>query len=296
MNKKTNSQKLHNLPTFYQPSIHPVWVERIVMKTPRSMPEYHYHNSYELYYLKRGERYYFVKNQTYLVKQGSLVLIDKYDVHITTPPADSGYERILINFTDEFIEGISSCIKKLDLLAPFSAQVPIIKLEPEEQQKIESILLSMVDEQEGNKYGKEDFIRSGLLQLLIFASRRISGKSQFKSTYNSITHKTISEITSHINDHFKDNISLDYLSKNFHISPNYISRLFRETAGITFVDYLNNVRIKEAQKLLTMTELNMQQICENTGYKSYTHFARIFKSIIGVSPMKYKKLHNAKRL
>lgn len=256
--------------------------------TPLSMPEYHYHNFYELYYLLQGERYYFIKNETYHIEKGSFVLVDKYDVHITTTLAESGYERILIHVADEFLEEIDSVIKEMHLLDSFKKGFPIIKLSSEEQRFAENLLNTILIEYDEKKKGYEHCIRAQLLQLLIFLSRRTSATEKAEADYMNSSHKTISEIASFINSHYDDDITLDELSRKFHISPHYISRIFKKFSGISFVDYLNNVRIKEAQKLMQTTQMNMQQICEAAGYKSYTHFAREFKKIVGVSPLKYR--------
>ena len=290
MSGNINSRnKVKTLPTFYQPYSSPIWVEKLKFDTPRSMPEYHYHNFYELYYLVQGERYYFIKNETYHVEKGSFVLVDKYDVHITTAPADYGYERILIHFTDGFLEGIENVIKELHLLDSFKKGFPIIKLNVQEQQFAENVLNSILTEYEEKKKGYEQCIRAQLLHLLIYLSRRTAGVKRAEADYMSSSHKTISEIAGFINSHFDDEITLEELSGKFHISPHYISRIFKKFSGISFVDYLNNVRIKEAQKLMMSTKMNMQQICEAVGYKSYTHFAREYKKITGMSPLQYKK-------
>ena len=290
MEDSTNSHRnIETLPTFYQPYESPLWVEKIKFDNSRSMPEYHYHNFYELYYLVQGERYYFTQNKTYYVEKGSFVLVDKYDVHITTSPSNHGYERILIHFTDGFLEEINSIIMQLHLLDSFKKSFPIIKLNTLEQQFAENVLNSILTEYEKKEKGYEQCIRAQLLQLLIYISRRIPNEKKAESAYINSSHKTISEIASYINTHFNDDITLEKLSKKFHNSPHYISRIFKKFSGISFVDYLNNVRIKQAQKLMLTTQMNMQQICETVGYKSYTHFAREYKKIVGMSPLQYKK-------
>ncbi len=63
----------------------------------KSMPLPHVHNSYEIYYLLEGERYYFIHNTTYHVKKGMLVLIDPSVIHRTISTGRPDHERLLIN-------------------------------------------------------------------------------------------------------------------------------------------------------------------------------------------------------
>jgi len=59
---------------------------------------------------------------------------------------------------------------------------------------------------------------------------------------------------------------------------------------LSFIDYLNHVRILEAQKLLNETGMNITMVSEKVGFESSSHFGRVFKAISGISPTQYRKL------
>lgn len=59
--------------------------------------------------------------------------------------------------------------------------------------------------------------------------------------------------------------------------------------GLTFTEYLNYIRVKEAKELLCKSAESITQISEKVGYESITHFGRVFKKLTGVSPLKYRK-------
>lgn len=252
-----------------------------------SMQNYHYHDSYEIYYLCEGERYYFINDKCFRVKKGSLVFINEYDIHYTTAMSDAGYERFLINFKKEFLKGTENS-EDMDLLACFGKGVHIIEFNLKQQQYIEALFEKMTEEFYNKAEGYMMYLKSSLTQLLIMINRygRLGDESQ---GYMNSTHKTIAEITGYINNNFFEDISLKSISEKFFISPYYFSRTFKKVSGLSFIDYLNSVRIKEAQKLLIRTDKNITQISEDVGYKSTTHFDRIFKKIIGMSPLAYKK-------
>ena len=71
--------------------------------------------------------------------------------------------------------------------------------------------------------------------------------------------------------------------------PYYLSRLFRRVTGQSIVDYLNNRRIEAAQKLLETTELSISAIAEQTGFASAAHFRRVFREVMDISPLQYRK-------
>ena len=76
-----------------------------------------------------------------------------------------------------------------------------------------------------------------------------------------------------------------------HISMNYslFSYVFKQYTGSNFVNYLKEIRIKEAKRLLEETDMRVVEISQSVGYENEKHFMKIFKSVCGVSPTEYRK-------
>lgn len=269
----------------------PFFIDRAMVTDPKHTQHYHYHNCYELYYLYSGERYYFIKNKTYHVTRGNLILIKDYDIHCTTNCAKHGYDRMLINFKKEFMEGLLDSVNDIDLFECFKKDVHIIRLDPQEQHFIEQLLRSMHNEFKNEATGYLTYLKTALIQLLTFTNRHNDQLVESNTKYANSTHKTISEITGYINSNYTCKLSLSTISAQFFISPYYLSRTFKNVTGYSFIDYLNYVRIKEAQKLLRRTDLTIAEIAESVGYTSSTHFGRTFRKITGMSPLSYRKYH-----
>ena len=267
------------------------YISRTKKTTSSSMKSYHYHKSYEVYYLYSGERNYFIKDKTYHVKKGNLVLINEYDIHCTKESNKAGHERIVFNFNKTFMEK-HICNTKLNLYECFEKNVHIIQLDEKEQLFIETLLLKMIDEYENKPANYMDCIKFNIIQILLLANRHIDDELYTKNIETERTNETVSNIIGYINNNYYEDINLETISEKFYISPCYFSRIFKQTTNYSYVDYLNNVRIKEAQKLLTRTDMNITSISEKVGYKSSTHFGRIFKKITGISPTSFKKRLN----
>ncbi len=271
-------------------------VERIKNPNPSTAKYYHYHDYYELYYMYSGERYYFVKDKTYHVKAGTLVLVKPYDVHYTSKYSNHGYDRHLVWFSKEYLKEFIPMYGDGDLFDCFHKDISIIKLNMHGQHFVELLLKSMEREFEQRKAGYDLYLKTSLVQLLIFMNRNSSMLEDNDIDYINSAHKTISEITAYINMNYQKEISLASISKQFFISPYHLSRIFKKNTGFTFIEYLNGVRIKEAQNLLRRTDKSVSDIAEIVGYNSATHFGRIFKNITGTSPLLYKKLHKKSNL
>lgn len=253
------------------------------------MRDNHYHDSYEIYYLLEGERYYFIKNRTYHVMKGDLVFIKTYDIHQTMDADNPIHERILINFKEEFIMNMVKDFPDLDVFSCFHQDINVLRLNVSEQDTVETLLTRMLAENKKNPPGYQTSLKLLLCELLVFINRYIAQNPEHRFEYPNPLHKKVSDIVSYINTHYMDNVTLEHLSSLFYISSFYLSRVFKNVTGFTFVEYLNSIRIKEAQRLLRESGLKVTTVAERVGYESTTHFGRVFKASTGLSPLQYRK-------
>lgn len=101
---------------------------------------------------------------------------------------------------------------------------------------------------------------------------------------------TIREMRRFIEEQYANpNMSLEYLSENFNINAKYVSKLFKEETGHKFVDFLIDMRMQHAQRLLSETQHSMQEVAEQVGYTSAISFGRVFKKVIGSSPSEFRE-------
>ena len=264
-----------------------IWKERF--RDPRTMTSKHYHDAYEIYYLLEGERYYFIKDRTYHIQKGDLILIDINELHMTMDAPFPVHERILLNFKKDFLpSGLPDSAEKR-LFACFHQNINLLRLHLEEQDFIKNLLLKMVAEDSAPCPDSLLYLQILLTELLIFLNRQIAQKPAVSFPFPNPIHQKISEIVGYLNEHYHQELSLSWLSERFFISKYYLSRTFKEVTGFTLVEYLNSVRTKEAQKLLKTTTLSVTEISAKVGFESITHFGRVFKSITGSSPLKYRK-------
>lgn len=84
-------------------------------------------------------------------------------------------------------------------------------------------------------------------------------------------------------------LSLQSVADTLFLSPQYLSRLFRQETGDTFGSYLTQKRIQEAMRLLQNPGLKMYEIAQRTGYTSQHYFSSAFKKALGMSPVEYRK-------
>lgn len=92
-----------------------------------------------------------------------------------------------------------------------------------------------------------------------------------------------------IEANYAGDISLEHVARHVHLSPAYLSELFKKETGMSFVDYKTVVRIENAKRLLDSTPGNISDISEKVGYSDPKYFSKLFKKITGKTVYEYRK-------
>ena len=103
--------------------------------------------------------------------------------------------------------------------------------------------------------------------------------------------KLVHRMRAYVEAHYSEKIGLDTLAKEFFISKEYASRIFSKELGTTFVNYLTNVRLEQACRLLLSSEHSISAIADLTGFKESAYFTRVFQKKYGLTPKEYRRSH-----
>lgn len=92
----------------------------------------------------------------------------------------------------------------------------------------------------------------------------------------------------YIQANYNKELSMTMVSNHVSLNYSYFSQTFKEFAGMSFVNYIKNLRIQKAKELLETTELKVLEIGEKVGFENTKHFNRVFKDTVGVTPLEYR--------
>lgn len=98
----------------------------------------------------------------------------------------------------------------------------------------------------------------------------------------------VHRIKCYIDSHFCEDISLKSLGAIFYMNPTYLGQLFKKTYGVYFREYLMNLRINEAKRLLRQTDLCVYEIADRVGFSNPEYFVTQFEKIVEMTPAEYR--------
>ncbi len=98
----------------------------------------------------------------------------------------------------------------------------------------------------------------------------------------------IQRIKSYIEAHYAENISLKGIAAEFYMNPVYLGQLFKKTYGMLFNDFLLQIRVDEAKKLLRQTDLRVYEVAERVGFSNADYFVTQFEKIAHMTPSEYR--------
>ena len=100
----------------------------------------------------------------------------------------------------------------------------------------------------------------------------------------------IKKVCTYVDENLSRDISLEMAAEFVGVSSFYLSKLFKEEKGETFINFISDKRLEKSRQLLSETSLSIKEITAEVGYNDQNYFSRIFKSKYGISPKEYRKV------
>ncbi|WPO79326.1 AraC family transcriptional regulator [Flavobacterium sp. KACC 22761] len=133
----------------------------------------------------------------------------------------------------------------------------------------------------------------GLLEILFLLSKskdlRYINDNSYVPVNEDNKSDRLAEVFKYVKSNYKEEISLDEISKIANLTPTSFCRMFKAKTKKPFVEYLNEIRVSNACKYLIETDLGISEIAYECGYKTASNFNKLFKKLIGTTPKEYRK-------
>lgn len=270
-------------------------LERMVRTGKFNMKVGHFHNEYEIFFLIDGERQFFFGNRSYLIKSGSLILVDTNSIHMTLAnnERETGHDRIILYVGKDKMKEFDNKFPSISLVKFFKQNYGVFYLNEEHQSKFMAMYENIQKEFCIRDRNYKSMIDMEIMHYFIqFIRDNVQHASDDETLINNTKYKTVYTVAEYISENYKEALTLESLADKFFLSKYYFCRSFKEITGYGVNEYINIHRIKEAKRLLEETDMSISEISFYLGYKSLTYFEKVFKVYMTISPLKYRKTLN----
>lgn len=273
----------------------PFWVDYQERTGPGLMCSAHYHEAIELIYSYTGGCEIVLGGQKLTFGPGDLLFLNSCDVH-TIRGLDERTEYLMIQFDPSLFYTGSLGSFEMKYLLPFT-------LTSSEYQNIftaaelsglgmAALAENILTESKKKDYGYELSICTDLSRIFLWILRTLKKRGVDYSVGKMISETDANRVVAAMDlarENYKSGISASDAAKACNVSYSYFSRLFKSITKRNFTDYVNFLRINEAEKLLTETDMSVTDISYEVGFSSSSYFISHFRGAKGISPMKYRK-------
>lgn len=276
----------------------PFWVTQYKLSPIRNSPT-HAHEYMQINYVCRGRAIHIIRHQEYTLIRGDFFIIPPYVEHRLGSKPGEDAEVIQFEFLASFIhqsyQSFDQVSSPMDsaYLRPFLVQNnmvrPRLRLSGAAQAEVEAVLREILRENERKKTEYELIIRSMLFKLLVLLGREAAGTCY--TSPHCTQRRCVLEAVDYVNANYRNDLTVELISRKFLISTSYFSTLFKEATTKSFVKYLNGIRVTKAQELLKKTDDCISDIARWIGFRCPSSFGRIFRQEVGLSPMDYRKIY-----
>lgn len=259
--------------------------------------EWHYHSELELVYVVKGEGTRFIGNNISQFSAGDLVLLGanlphvwKSENHYSKPESKKKVSVIILHFPHNFCGDLFwelpevAPVKKLLEQSHLGISYPLPS-----QHTVKKQLKKML---ELSPFNRLLALLSLLNDLSVIEEKEVLSSIPFADHYQKHQSKRIDRIYNYILNNFEKKIELEDVASLANMTSSSLCRFFKQKTHKSLCEFINEVRIGYACKLMISGELTVSDICFRCGYNNLSYFNRQFKKITSESPSQYIKRKN----
>lgn len=270
-------------------------VECLDLKKRSDSPDLyaHFHDYVELLYLYDGKLRVWLNGKEYAFNEGELIIINSKESHrLESAAPESRY--YVIKFNPEILWASNGSAKETRYILPFlnssSTHPRVFPASFVSEAGIGALVADAVSAWKNRPVGYELLLRGDVLKIFGHVVGCLSDLGvEIKYTVGSGSlYGIMDNIIDYVNQNFTSCDERE-LAKRYKVSYSYFSRTFKQMMNMSFKEYINYLRINEAQRLLLTTGKSITDISMEMGFSSPSHFINVFRRHMGRAPKQYRK-------
>lgn len=234
----------------------------------------HTHGCAELFFILDGHGHFRTQNEEFPISVQDLLIVNNNVPHTELSQLKSPLKYIVLG-----VEGLEA-MTGVDGYA-------MLHFHSGWKELLSCLTLILQEAQEAGPGYEEACCR--LLEVILIRLSRQRGLSFSGEYAGPRSSRECDLVRRYIDNHFKENLTLDQLAQLAHLNKYYLSHTFRREFGTSPINYLISRRIEESRFLLRETDHTLSLIAQILGFSSLSYFSQCFRRVEGVSPLEYRK-------
>lgn len=257
----------------------------------------HWHDCYEILYIIEGTAEQLINDKSYIANKNDLIILNEGDIHGTYCAIGEDTRILVIKFMSELIDSSYTRIFESKYILSFlnneGESFHHLADTSINSSGIYSLMMGLHEEFTSKKTGYEIYVKGYIYQLIASLIR----SNIIKIHYPFEKEKDLAKLDSifnYIEKNYYKKIDLQKAADMLNLSYSYFSRVFKRATGRTFKEYVDYVRVCEAEKLILSGHMNISQASYEVGFCNVSSFNRVYKRVRGYPPGNMKKTKTAK--
>ena len=248
--------------------------------------DYHFHEFDKLVILISGRVDYLVEDRSYPLEPWTVLLVRHHTIHKAVIDRTEPYERIILYLDRRYFErvmpgaGLLECFDEADRRGRH-----LLRAAGDQLRELREAVAAYEKAAADTRFGSEAMCETLIIQLLIHISRLSEAEP---ARPERIADPKIQQVLSYINEHFREDLTVEALADRVYMSRYHFMRYFKAQTGTTVHAYVRQKRLVHAARLIR-EGVSAVKAAELSGFNDYSAFHRAFKASFGISPGKIMK-------
>ena len=259
--------------------------------TASSMPIFHYHDAYEIFFIVEGARYMAFNGVRQAIRRGDIFIAQPFVPHRSMLHEEGYYKRYTLNFSNADLQDFFT---EEEIAAVTNhLTTGVYHLTAEQTGEIQRFL-----ERITSYHSRRDSLSRKMTVMEIFQTLDYINTLLQAQNTPGIVHEHVSDMPptvslamNYAKEHYRNDINLDMVADYVHLSKSQFCRVFQNTTGTSFMQYLNSYRLTQAHMLISHSEKPLHTIAAETGFYSTEHMTRTFQKTYKISPSQWRRTY-----
>jgi AraC-like DNA-binding protein len=281
-----------------------VWQQEMDPEFPLSVLEYavsgdrdrmHWHDHLEIAMVLEGRGAFLFGRRAMPAEPGDIFFIDNSQPHVALPDPGATLRLLLVLFRPELIAGPGCRELDLGYLAPFRVDErtasPRVRGGSTLAGEVGPVLRELQATWERHDPAERHLADATLRRALALVNRRHAAARSAAARAAADRREQIRPVLAYVDRHCRESITLEDVAEVVHVSPSRVRHVFKDVTGVSFKEYVTQVRVAEAKRLLLSTDLSVADVARAVSYTNLHQFYKVFYRSCAMSPAEYRRYY-----